>query len=96
MLLLVVLLAQVAPPLDDRPPISPCGDIAGLHKTWENLNLACRKAPQDSSDGEAICLRRDVLGWQLGQLGWCVRNESASDKVGDVPSKGLLKVGGAR
>jgi hypothetical protein len=62
MLLLVVLLAQVMPPSDDRPPITPWGDIAGLHKTWEDLNLACRKASQDSSDGEAICFRRHVLG----------------------------------
>jgi len=65
MLLLVVLLAQVLPPSDDRPPNTPWVDIAGFHKAWEDLNSACRKLSYDSPEGEATCLQRDILGWQL-------------------------------
>jgi hypothetical protein len=72
MLLLIVLLAQMVPPSEDRPPITPWGDITGFHKAWEDLNLACRKLPLDSPQAEATCAQRDILTWQLGQLGWCV------------------------
>ena len=72
MVLLVVLLAQVMPPSDDRPTITPWGDIAGWHKIWEDLNSACRKLPPDSPEGHAACSERDILDSQLGWLGWCV------------------------
>ena len=72
MLLLVVLLAQMAPPSDDPPPLTPLGDIAGLHKRWEDLNGVCRKLAYDAPEGQAACSERDILGSQLGWLGWCV------------------------
>jgi hypothetical protein len=72
MLLLVVLLAQVVGPSDDAQPITPLGDSTRLHQYWEELNSACRKQPPDSEEGLAICNQRNVLGWQLGQLGWCL------------------------
>ena len=103
MLLLVVLLAHVVPPAD-APPIIPSGniadttledtagtqlgDIAGLHKTWEDLNLACRNARHDSPEGDAICLRRDLIRWQMGQLGWCLRNEGLQIKWEMCPRTG--------
>ena len=61
-------------------PLLRWGIIAGLRKTWDDLNLACRKADQDSSEAEAICLQRDILRWQLGHLGWCLRNEGLQTK----------------
>ena len=73
MMLLVVLLAQMAPPSSDSTSITTFGNIAGLHKAWENANLACRKLPQDSPEGEGACSRREILGSELGRLGWCVR-----------------------
>jgi hypothetical protein len=79
MVLLVVLLAQMAPP-SDRLPSTEWGDIAGLHRAWEDLNSACRKLPLDSPEGETTCSQRDVLGSQLGRLGWCVRNEGLQIK----------------
>jgi hypothetical protein len=88
MLLLVVLLAQVVPPSDDPPPITAWGDIAGFHKIWEDLNSACRKLRYDSPEGEATCLQRDVLGWQLGWLGWCVRNVGLEIKWEMCPRTG--------
>jgi hypothetical protein len=72
MVLLVVLLAQVVSPSDDRPAITPWGDIAEFHKAWEDLNSTCRKLPPDTSEAEATCAQRDILTWQLRQLGWCV------------------------
>jgi hypothetical protein len=72
-LVVVPALAQRLPPSDDPPPVTPLGDIAGLHQTWQDLNLACRRLPEGSVEGEATCLQRDVLTWQLGQLGWCLR-----------------------
>lgn len=81
MLVLIVLLAQAMPRSDDAPPVTPLGDIAGLHKTWEDLTLACRKLAYDSPEGEATCRRRDVLTWQLGQLGWCVRQTGPQLKL---------------
>ena len=85
MLLLVLVLAQVMPPSDDPPPITPWGNIAGLHKLWEELNSACRKLPYDSPEGEATCLQRDILRWQLGQLGWCVRTVGLETKLEMCP-----------
>ena len=73
MLLLVVLLAQALPPADDCPPISALQSIAELHRTWESANSACRNLPRDSMEGEAACSRREVLGSELGRLGWCVK-----------------------
>ena len=73
MMLLVVLLAQVALPSPDSTSISAFGDIAGLHKAWENANLSCRTLRQDSPEGEGACSRREILGSELGRLGWCVR-----------------------
>jgi hypothetical protein len=72
MLLLVVLLAQMVPPSDDPPPVTAWGSIAKLHKTWEELNATCRKLAYDSPEGLAACSERDILGSQLGWLGWCV------------------------
>jgi hypothetical protein len=69
MLLLVVLLAQVSFPSDGASHSSSLGNVAELHQVWESLNSACRKLPRDSPDGEAACSRRNILGWQLGQLG---------------------------
>jgi len=66
-------MVQMVPLSPDSPSITAFGDIAGLHKTWENLNLRCRKLPHDSPEGEAACSRREVLGSQLRDLGWCVR-----------------------
>jgi hypothetical protein len=74
MLLLVVLLAQVAPASGARPPTSSLGNIAELHKAWEDANAACRTLPHDSPEGEGACSRREVLGSELGRLGWCVRS----------------------
>jgi hypothetical protein len=71
MVLLVMLLAQVTSPSDDRPTITPWGDIAGWQKIWEDLNSACRKLPPDSPEGHAACSERDILDSQLGWLGWC-------------------------
>ena len=88
MLLLVVLLAQVVAPSDDRPPITPWGDIAVFHKAWEDLNSACRKLSYDSPEGEATCLQRDILGWQLRQRGWCVRNVGLEIKWEMCPRTG--------
>ena len=73
MVLLVVLLAQVVPHSPDSTSITTFGNIAGLHKAWENANLACRNLPHDSPEGEGACSRREVLGSELGRLGWCVR-----------------------
>ena len=69
MLLLIVLLAQAVQPSDESHV--PRGDIAGLLELWEELNSACRKLPPDSREGEFACRRRDVVGVQLGQQGWC-------------------------
>ena len=85
MVLLVVLLAHVMLPGDDPPPITPYGNIAGLHKTWEDLHSACRKLPHDTPEREGACLRRDVLGWELGQLGWCVRSLGLETKLEMCP-----------
>lgn len=73
MVLLVVLLAQVMHPLDDRPPTSSLGNIAELHQVWEKSNSACRTLPRDSPEGEGACSRREILGSELGRMGWCVR-----------------------
>jgi hypothetical protein len=72
MLLLVVLLAQadVAFPSHDGHS-SSLGNVPELHRVWEKLDSACRKLPQDSPEGEAACLRREVLGLELARLGWC-------------------------
>ena len=74
MLLLVVLLAQadVAFPSYDGHS-SPLGNVPELHQVWEKLNSACRKLRRDSPEGEAACARREVLGAELGRLGWCAR-----------------------
>src|SRR5689334_9803849 len=73
MVLLIVLL-QMVPFSPDTPTItSSQGNIPELHKTWEKLNLRCRTLPPESPEGEGACSRRDVLGSQLGELGWCVR-----------------------
>ena len=72
MVLLVVLLAQVVAPSEDRPPVTPWGDITGYQRAWEDLNSACRKLPFDSPDAEPTCAQRDILTWQLRQLGWCI------------------------
>jgi len=93
MVLLVVLLAQMVPNSPDSPSItSGFGNTAELHKIWENLNSRCRKLPPDSPEGEAACSRRNVLGSQLGELGWCVRYMGLEIKVGDVPSDGVATV----
>jgi hypothetical protein len=88
MLLLVVLLAQVVSPSDDRPPTTSLGNIAELHKIWENLNSACRTLPVDSPEGEGACSRREVLGSQLGRLGWCVRYVGLEIKWETCPRTG--------
>ena len=73
MLLLVVLLAQMAPPSDDPPSHTLSGNIAELHMLWEDLYSTCRKLPLDSPEGETACSGRDILGSQLAWQGWCVR-----------------------
>jgi hypothetical protein len=72
MVLLVVLLAQVVAPSEDRAPITPWGDITGFHRAWENLNSACRKLPLDSPEGEATCAQARLprpSGHRPGRLG---------------------------
>jgi hypothetical protein len=88
MLLLIVLLAQVVPPSDDPPPITSLGNIAELHKIWEDSNSACRTLPHDSPEGEGACSRREVLGLELGRLGWCVRYMGLEIKWETCPRTG--------
>jgi hypothetical protein len=88
MVLLVVLLAQMMPPSDGSSLGSSLGNIAELHQAWENLNSACRALPQDSPEGETTCLQRNILGWQLGQLGWCRKNEGLQIKWEMCPRTG--------
>ena len=73
MLLLVILLAQGAPPSDDAPAHVPFADIAGLQQRWEELNSACRRLRNDSVEGQNACHGRDVIQIQLGQRGRCLR-----------------------
>jgi hypothetical protein len=88
MVLLVVLLAQAVSPSDESPPITPWGNIAGLHMIWEDLNSACRKLAYDSPEAETTCAQRDILTWQLGQLGWCVSYSGLQIKWEMCPRKG--------
>jgi hypothetical protein len=88
MLLLVVLLAQVVPPSDDRPPITPWGDIAGLQQQWEEMNSACRKLLLDSDEGQAVCQRRDSISSLLARLGYCVRQSGIQIYWDTCPRRG--------
>ena len=90
MLLLVVLLAQVVAPSDESRPITPWGDIAGFPPSLGGFEFGLSKAlVYDSPEGEATCLQRDILGWQLRQLGWCVRNSGLEIKWEMCPRKGF-------
>jgi hypothetical protein len=72
--LLVVLLAQMVPPIDDAPPDVSSGDIAGLMEQWSLMNSACRKS-EAVPEGEVsiICFGRDLVRMELGRRGWCLR-----------------------
>jgi hypothetical protein len=83
MLLLVVLLAQMMPPSPEPP------DIPELQQLWEDLNSTCRKFPRASPEGEAACLRRDVISWRLGHFGWCVRDMGLETKWELCPPPGM-------
>jgi hypothetical protein len=70
---LVVLLAQVVPPLDDAPPLVQLEDIASLQTRWQELHSACRSLPDGSIEAENACHGRDVTHVELGRRGWCLR-----------------------
>ena len=89
-MLLVVLLAQMVPSSPDSTSITTFGDIAGLHKAWESSNLACRKLPHDSPEGEGACSLREILGMQLSRLGWCVRYMGLEIKWEMCPPDGKI------
>ena len=73
MLLLVVLLAQMVPPLDEAPPLVQLEDIASLQTRWQELHSACRGLPEGSVEAENACFGREVARLELGRRGWCLR-----------------------